>query len=175
MLIIAFAGLPGTGKTTLANLVAERLKARVFSKDRIRSELFAPEKIEYSRAQDDYCMGLLYQSAQEQLTKQPLVPVIIDGRTFSRHDQVRSLQVFADQTGAILHLIECTCSEESAKSRLERDQLEQSHQASNRDFALYQCVREHADPIRMPRLVIQTDLCSLEEAVARVLEYCELN
>jgi predicted kinase len=37
--LILFSGLPGSGKTTLARLVAQRLKIPVFGKDRIQSAL----------------------------------------------------------------------------------------------------------------------------------------
>ena len=46
--LILFAGMPGSGKTTLARMVARRLKVPVFAKDRVQRVLrdhhLAPER-----------------------------------------------------------------------------------------------------------------------------------
>ena len=42
------AGLPGTGKTTLARALAEKLSGALLNKDDIRHAIFAPDDIEYS-------------------------------------------------------------------------------------------------------------------------------
>ena len=46
-LLIAMAGLPGTGKSTLAAALAEALPAVVLDKDKLRAGLIPPDKIEY--------------------------------------------------------------------------------------------------------------------------------
>ena len=42
MTLIALAGLPGAGKSTLAHVLAAELGAPVFDKDTVRAALFAP-------------------------------------------------------------------------------------------------------------------------------------
>jgi len=66
------AGLPGTGKTTLARVLASRLSGAVLSKDEIRHALFAQEDVEYSAAQDDFCLKIMLETAGYLLAKKPI-------------------------------------------------------------------------------------------------------
>src|SRR5882762_4307042 len=87
-MIILMAGLPGTGKTTLAYALAEITGGSVLSKDQIRAALFSQEDIEYSVAQDDLCMEVMLQAARFLLQKNPQRKIFLDGRTFSRRYQI---------------------------------------------------------------------------------------
>ncbi len=118
-MLIAMAGLPGTGKSTLATALADALPAVVLDKDKLRTGLIPPEKIEYSRAQDDYVFELLLKAAEYNLNRGR--HVILDGRTFTRRYQVERVVLFANEVGAELHFIECVCPEALALQRLAED------------------------------------------------------
>jgi predicted kinase len=62
-MIVMMAGLPGTGKSTLARELAVRTSGRVLSKDEIRGAIFQPGEIEYSTRQDDYCFRIMVETA----------------------------------------------------------------------------------------------------------------
>ncbi len=155
--LIVFAGLPASGKSTLAGSLAGRLGAAVLSKDRIRAALFPPEDIEYTRTQDDYVMQVVYRTAAYLLAKKPDRPVIVDGRPYVIAYQVRDLLDFVSREALSYCLIECTCSEESARERIEADARAQRHPASDRSFELYTTLKARSDPIPPPKLVVDTD------------------
>jgi adenylylsulfate kinase len=165
--LIAMAGLPGTGKSTLAAHLAERLGAVVLDKDRVRAALFPPAVLDYSDVQDEITMAAIYKAATAILRADPRRAVILDGRTFLRAGQLRPLL----ELGERLFLIECLCDDAVACERLEKDLAEGRHPAGNRTFELYQSLKASAEPIPIPHLVLDTGKTPLEECVRRCLEY----
>ena len=170
--LIALAGLPACGKSTLARQLARVLPAAILDKDPIRAAVFSPEDIEYSLAQDDFCFDIMLQTALYLLAKGR--PVILDGRPFSRRYQVERLASFAHENGLPLKLIEAVCPDEVAHQRLEQDKSQGSHLAQNRDVAMYLKVKAQAEPINLPHLVVDTSQ-PLDEIVAICLDYIRNN
>ncbi len=169
-MIVALAGLPGTGKSTLARVLAAHLDGVVLDKDRVRAALFPPGVLDYSAAQNDFAMEVVYRTAAFLLEREPARPVILDGRTFSQHEQVVRLRIAAEEAQAPLYLIECTCAPETARRRLEADLTAGAHPAEDRDFALYRRLEAHFDPLPEPKLVLDTDI-PLEICLERALDY----
>jgi predicted kinase len=170
-MLIAMAGLPGSGKSTIATCLERDLGAVVLNKDRVRAALFPPRVLDYSAVQDDVTMAAIYQAAAAILRADPRQVVILDGRTFLRPGQVRDLLALASSVGASPRVIECRCDNAVAKERLERDLAQGNHPAGNRTYALYQELQAAAEPLVVPRLVLDTGKLSLEECVRRCLEY----
>ena len=93
--------------------------------------------------------------------------VIFDGRTFSRRCQIDRVLQFARDLDQPWTIIECTCSDESARRRLDLAP-DPSHPAHNRTFALYLEVKARFEPITYPKTMISTDQ-PLEECVKQAL------
>ena len=72
-MIVQLAGLPGTGKSSLATELVRRLGSRalLLDKDRIRHALFGPEHTLYTRQQDDFCVVTMLRAAAWQLRHAP--------------------------------------------------------------------------------------------------------
>lgn len=155
-MLIAMAGLPGTGKSALARGLAEALGAAVLDKDPIRAALFAPAEIEHSTSQDDFCIGIMLQVAGYLWERNPDRAVILDGRPFSKRYQRDQVARFAAIHAAPMVLIECVCPPNVALERIERDAQAGIHPARNRDSALYLTLRAGFEPIEEDHLVVDT-------------------
>src|SRR6266849_9499488 len=169
-MIVIMAGLPGTGKSALCRALAKQVGGAVLDKDIIRAALFPPERIEYSAAQDDFCQSVMLQAAGYLLARDAHAVIFFNGRTFSRRYQIDAVIESAQKFGSTFRTIECTCSEETARQRLDRDQAAGQHPAANRTFELYRRLKATFEPIPDPKLVVDTDQ-PLDECVARASEF----
>jgi len=174
MKIVALAGLPGTGKSTLARGLAVRLRAPLLDKDRVRAALFAPEEIEYSREQDDLVMECIHRAVEFHSGRGRAPAVVLDGRTYSRRAQAEALRTLARRLAAPLVWLECTASAAAVRARLEEDR-ERDHPAANRSWELYERLRASAEPLDGPKLVLATDERRPEELLEAALAYVGAN
>jgi adenylylsulfate kinase len=163
-MLILMAGLPGTGKSTLSRALAEELGGTVLDKDAIRAALFLPADIEYSTEQDEFVMRVMLKVAGYIFRKDPSRYVFLDGRTFSRRYQLERATGYSEAIGQPWRIIECICSEDSARKRLSEDA---SHLAANRNFGLYLELKAQFEEITLPKAIVNTDQF-LAECVAQV-------
>ncbi|MDA1265878.1 MAG: AAA family ATPase [Planctomycetota bacterium] len=168
---IVLAGLPGTGKSTLARALAARLGAEVLDKDALRVELHGDD-VAYSNAQDDEVYReLLERAAQPSGAPTgdpdgaPRAVRILDGRTFTRAETAHEVAAFAAARGVAVTWVECTCDRELARERL----TEQRHPAADRSPELYDRLLASRDPFPYPRHVVQTGAADPEELAAALI------
>ena len=126
----------------------------VLDKDQVRASLFPAADIEYSTPQDDFCMAVMLKVAGYLFRKDPARFVFIDGRTFSRAYQLKRATGYAEALGQPWRILECVCTEESARQRLATDS---AHPAADRNFDLYLRVKARFEEILLPKTVIDSD------------------
>ena len=166
--MIALAGLPASGKSAVAGRLHKALDSVLLDKDRVREFIFQ-QHVDYSDSQNDLCVEMMYQAATYLLSKDEVPNVIIDGRSYSKKVQIERLKAVASQIPCRLIIVECTCSAESARQRLERDHG--VHPAKDRDYALYSRSSAAAEQIEEPRLILDTDKLSVDECALQALNY----
>jgi adenylylsulfate kinase len=175
-MLLAMAGLPGTGKSTVARALKSALERQgqevhILDKDNVRAAIFPKGPVEYSREQDDLCVNVMLQVAAFLLRQAPERVIILDGRTYSHHDQVDAVVYQAQRIPAAVHFVECRCSTATALARLEADTKKGEHPAQNRNGELYYRVSAQAEPLAAEHhLCIDTDQ-PLEDNVAKVVTY----
>jgi predicted kinase len=170
---VILAGLPGTGKSTLAEALAERLGGIVLSKDKVRAALFPPGAIDYSSSQNDFCMSIVLMAAQRissygQMSEGNVPFIFLDGRTFSRARDLRDVVRAATEVHADCRILLLSCPDELALERIRKSRGE--HLAGDRDADLYRQVKARFEPITLPKLYVDTSR-SLEECVEQCVAY----
>jgi predicted kinase len=162
---VLLAGLPGTGKSTLAAALVKRVQsAVVLNKDDVRAALFPGDATDYADAQNDLCMEAMLSAASYLCGR--FSYIFFDGRTFSRASHIERITHAAGQAGAVWRILHLWCADEVALARIAASQS--IHPAGNRNAKLYQSLRLAFEPIQQPHLSLDTgrplDLC-MEESL----------
>ncbi len=170
-MLVIFSGLPGTGKSTLCNALANHMPGAILNKDVIRQAVFGAAHTDYSRQQDDLVGSMMLGAAEYLLRKNRSQHVFLDGRTFSRQYQLRPFIELAERLSVPWRILHCVCSDEVAKRRLNHGG---HHAARNRSFRLYKLMQATFEPIAFEHLTIDTDL-PMSVSLARAGAYLGLS
>jgi len=142
--LVAVSGVPGTGKTTVAEAIADRIDATVVRTDVVRKELYdAPE---YTAAETEAVYDEVLDRARERLDTGS---VVVDAtfKTKAVRDAARGV---AEETGAAFRLVGVECDDEVVRSRI-RDRTDDE---SDADIEVYEVFREQYEPLDSPDLLV---------------------
>ena len=161
-LVLAVGGLAGTGKTTLATVVADTLGAELLRSDVIRQELFGagphPAGID-SGIYSSEARERVYEELNRQTAALhgDRISVVLDG-TFSTLDALQKARQRATDPKSAFLAIECVCRPEVARERIAR-RLAKGEDASDARPALHeiQRTRWQAWPAHVPQLRVDTE------------------
>ena len=159
--LILLSGLPGTGKTTFAHKLAERLPFEHVESDAIRRSIAEPPT--YSSDES----GAVFHKAEE-IAARALADgrhALIDATNLSNRDRKRFVRL-ADRTGATFIAVRLTAPDLVIRERLAnpRDGWSQA------GLAVYEMMRGRGQPFPMPALVVDTrfEIAPALELVARL-------
>jgi predicted kinase len=140
--VIALMGLPGSGKTTVAERLASERGLSLVSRDAIRAAMFRPCKFIDREKQAAYRAALLAVAACLDLGRSCLV----DGMPFSRASEVDDVRRIAEEAGAAFLPVFLDCPVEVAKARATRDIAGQGRALKDRDGDLVARVAGRFEP-----------------------------
>ncbi len=160
-MIILMAGLPASGKSTLAKALARKIRATVLRTDLVRKQLF--EKPTYSREEKLLVYKVTFLIAE--YLARAKVNVILDGTFYKRELRNKVYQI-GKKTRTKVFVVECCAPEAVIKERMERRKLRGS--LSDADFEVYKKISREFEPIQRPHIIVDSSR-SIKENVSEVL------
>ncbi|MCB0638651.1 MAG: AAA family ATPase [Lewinella sp.] len=160
-MLLLIAGLPATGKTTLAEALAREIGAQHYHSDKVRGALDLMGQ--YDKPAKDRVYLALLEAAEAALSRGK--PVIVDA-TFSREHWRDRFENLGRMHQSPVFWVLLEASPESIYSRM---QLKRKY--SEADFVVYQLLRERFEPFARPHLTMFSDARHLKDLVNRTVQY----
>ncbi len=113
-MVIALMGLPGSGKTTLAEALAPRVRARIVSRDALRAAMFRP--CSFTDAEKAAAFTAVLQAVA--VNCELGCSTIVDGMPFSRTGEFEAVSEASEEHGARAVPVFCSISVEQAQRRI---------------------------------------------------------
>ncbi|MFC7177471.1 AAA family ATPase [Halosegnis marinus] len=142
--LVVVCGLPGAGKTTVAEEVADRLDAAMLRTDVVRKELFSDP--DYTDAEAEAVYDELFARAADALADGN---VVLDA-TFRTRGFREGARATADRAGADFRLVSVECDDAVARERIRS----RTDDESDADIRVYELFRDEYEPVERADLVV---------------------
>ena len=139
-MIVLFSGLPGVGKTLLANELAPLIKAVVLSTDKIRKELITDPKYTEEEKELIYdVMLILAKYLQEAAGTNCILDATFNTKESRRKAREKLESISPEQ----IYIIDCICPEDIVLSRLKA----RKGDYSDADIDVYRKMKQVYEPV----------------------------
>jgi predicted kinase len=159
--LLLIAGLPGTGKSTVAKAFAERCGGVHISSDLLRKAMGL--RGHYGPEDKEKVYQSMLDSARAALSEGQ--NAIVDS-TFYRADVRAPFEALARSCGVPFFWVEMRAGENSIRERVESPRPD-----SEADFEVYLALRDQNEPMDAPHLVLWSDQMTLDDQVGNILNY----
>ncbi|WP_158564302.1 AAA family ATPase [Jiangella anatolica] len=167
--VLVLTGLPGTGKSTLADRAAMALGAPSFAGDWLLGAL-APHGVlrgldrpAYLRMYHDLLGTLI--TRQLMLGQSAVVDCLVDDAVLTRW------RALTDEHGARLAVVECRCADVEVHRRRVEERVRDIPGWHEVDWAHVERMRAEFPPLTVEHLTLDTATTDVEAALDRVLAY----
>lgn len=160
-MLILIAGLPGSGKTTIAAELARRTGAAHYNSDKTRLKLNLLGQYTAEAKQEVY--ESLKTAVRAHLSENPSALVIADS-TFLRASLREAFEQVAQECGSPFHWIWVYASEEASLERVRRKRL-----YSEAGPEEYQRLKQTLEPPFGEYLHLRTDVLSVKQCVDQIV------
>ena len=150
MLIILFSGLPGVGKTRLANELAPLINAVVLSTDKLRKELISNPS--YTDEEKEIIYNIMLLMAKY-LHNEGHINCILDATFNTEESRENARKKLAGASLEEIYIVECVCPEEVAISRLKA----RKGDYSDADIGVYRKMKQTYEPVKDKKRHIVVD------------------
>jgi hypothetical protein len=157
-MLVVVCGLPGVGKTTVAEHASERLDGTLLRTDVVRKELF-PDP-EYTDAEAAAVYDELFARASEELARGGAV--VLDGTFHTEDHRERALSV-ADETDVECRVLRVRGPQDTVEDRI----AERETDASDADVRVHRLYRDRFEPVECDHETVD-NAGDLEETYAQV-------
>jgi predicted kinase len=141
LLILLFCGLPGVGKTSLANELAPLIDAVVLSTDKIRKELISNPT--YTKEEKEFIYDVMLLLARY-LHNEAGVNCILDATFNTEESRNTARRKLSNISPDLIYIVECICPEDIIISRLKA----RKEDYSDADIGIYKKMKQMYEPVK---------------------------
>ena len=161
--LLIITGLPGTGKTTVARALAQRMQVKHFNTDMIRQEMELRGR--YDQKTKEHVYSILLERTRKALRDGS--SVVVDG-TFYQAKLRAEFNHLAEAQGAMIHWIELW-----ADPQLIRQRVSKKRAYSEADYEVYLKIKASYEPIQGPYLSLQSNNSNLVQVLDEIFSYLD--
>lgn len=165
IVIVLFSGLPGVGKTRLANELAPLINAVVLSTDKLRKELIS--KPTYTKMEKELIYDVMLLLARY-LHNEGGVNCILDATFNTEESRKKARKKLASVSPERIYIVECVCPEDIVISRLKA----RKGDYSDADIEMYRKMKRIYEPVKEKQRHIVIDTSRDPKTNAEEIKTC---